>query len=219
MVVPIIYSIFVRENEFSRKNKMSLSKEDILRNEIIITAQKLFQQYGLQKTTMEDIARAMGKGKSTLYYYYKSKEEIFDAVLRTEMNEVYNLSKEAVQQANTASEKLKAFFSISFQIAKSKVNLYKIVTEEMAIQDLSRTHHVVKELNAKSVAMVEDIFIAGFVSGEFCDELRDQAHLLAYSMVSAMRSLVLDMAIDDHVPDWDTRLNVLLDYLIKALRE
>jgi AcrR family transcriptional regulator len=197
----------------------TLSKEELLRSEIIVTAQKLFQQYGLQKTTMEDIARAMGKGKSTLYYYYKSKEEIFDAVLRTEMNEVYHLSKEAVLQAQTASDKLKAFFAISFQIAKSKVNLYKMVTEEIAIQDLTRTHHVVKELNAKSVAMVEDIFIAGFVSGEFCDELRDQAHLLAYSMVSAMRSLVLDMAIDDHVPDWDTRLNVLLEYLIKALRK
>ncbi len=198
---------------------LALSKEELLRIEIIDTAQKLFQQYGLHKTTMEDIARAMGKGKSTLYYYYKSKEEIFDAVLRTEMNDVYHLSKEAVMQAQTASEKLKAFFEISFQIAKSKVNLYKIVTEEMAIQDLTRTHHVVKELNAKSVAMVEDIFIAGFVSGEFCDELRDQAHLLAYSMVSAMRSLVLDMAIDDQIPDWDTRLNVLLEFLIKALRK
>ncbi|MBP1640735.1 MAG: hypothetical protein H6Q17_2318 [Bacteroidetes bacterium] len=196
-----------------------LSKEDLLRNEIILTAQKLFQQYGLQKTTMEDIARAMGKGKSTLYYYYKSKEEIFDAVLRVEMNEVYQLSKEAVLHENTASDKLRAYFSISFQIAKSKVNLYKIVTEEMAIQDLSGTHRVVKELNAKSVAMVEDIFISGFISGEFCDELRDQAHLLAYSMVSAMRSLVMDMAIDDHIPDWDQRLTVLLDFIIRALRK
>jgi AcrR family transcriptional regulator len=195
------------------------TKEDLLRNEIISTAQKLFQQYGLHKTTMEDIARAMGKGKSTLYYYYKSKEEIFDAVLRTEMNDVYHLSKEAVQKEQTASEKLKAFFSVSFQIAKSKVNLYKIVTEEMAIKDLSRTNHVVKELNVKSVALVEDIFISGFVSGEFCDELRGQAHLLAYSMVSAMRSLVMDMAIDDQILDWDTRLNVLLEFLIKALRK
>jgi AcrR family transcriptional regulator len=197
----------------------SLSKEEILRAEIIATAQKLFQQYGLQKTTMEDIARAMGKGKSTLYYYYKSKEDIFDAVLCSEMDEVYNTSKEAVRQAQSASDKLRAYFLVSFQIAKSKVNLYKIVTEEIAIQDLTRTHHVVKELNAKSVSMVEDIFIAGFISGEFCEELRNQVHLLSYSMVSAMRSLVMDMAIDDHIPDWDQRLTVLLDFLIKALRK
>jgi AcrR family transcriptional regulator len=195
------------------------SKEDQLRQEIISAAQKLFQQYGLQKTTMEDIARTMGKGKSTLYYYYKSKEEIFDAVLRSEMDEVYLASKAAVQQAGSASEKLKAYFAISFQIAKSKVNLYKIVTEEIAMQDMSRTHQVVKEMNQKSIAIVEDIFIAGFVSGEFCDELRAQAHLLSYSMVSAMRCLVMDMAIESPIPNWDTRLSVLLDFLIKALRK
>lgn len=196
-----------------------LSKEDLLRNEIISTAQKLFQQYGLQKTTMEDIARAMGKGKSTLYYYYKSKEEIFDAVLRLEMNDVYQVSKAAVQQAGTASEKLKAYFSISFQIAKSKTNLYRMVVAEIAVQDLSRIHPIVKELNAKSVEMVENIFISGFVSGEFCDELRGEVHLLAYSMVSAMRSLVLDMAIDDQIPNWDQRLTLLLDFIIRALRK
>jgi AcrR family transcriptional regulator len=197
----------------------ALSKEDLLREEIISAAQKLFQQYGLQKTTMEDIARVMGKGKSTLYYYYKSKEEIFDAVLRNEMDEVYQASKLAVQQADSSSEKLKAFFSVSFDKAKNKTNLYKIVREGMALEDISRAHHITKELNEKSVKMIEDIFIAGFVSGEFCDELRDQAHMLAYSMVSAMRSLVFDMAIESPIPDWDSRLNLLLDYLLKALRK
>ena len=197
---------------------MQLSKEDILRSEIISTAQKLFQQYGLQKTTMEDIARAMGKGKSTLYYYYKSKEEIFDAVLRTEMNEVFRSSKQAVSQADTASDKLKAYFAEIFHIAKSKANLYKIVMEEMALQDLSRAHNVSKEMNAKSIAIVEDIFIAGCVSGEFMEELREQAHFLAYTIVSAIRGIVVDLASDTQIPDWDTRLNLLLDFLIKAIR-
>ena len=48
-----------------------ITKEEQLREESITAAQKLFQQYGLHKTTMEDIAKAMGRGKSTLYYYYK----------------------------------------------------------------------------------------------------------------------------------------------------
>ncbi len=36
---------------------------------------------------MEDIAKAAGKGKSTLYYYYTSKDEIFNAVIEDEMHE------------------------------------------------------------------------------------------------------------------------------------
>jgi AcrR family transcriptional regulator len=197
----------------------ALSKEDLLRDEIISAAQKLFQQYGLQKTTMEDIARTMGKGKSTLYYYYKSKEEIFDAVVRCEMNEVYQASKLAVQKKDSASEKLKAYFLVSFQQAKTKVNLYCILKEGMTLDDISRAHHIAKEMNEKSISMIEDIFIAGYIAGEFCDELRDQAHMLAYTVASAMRSLVFDMAIESPIPDWDARINILLDYLIKALRK
>jgi AcrR family transcriptional regulator len=198
---------------------MQLTKEDLLRSEIISTAQKLFQQYGLQKTTMEDIARAMAKGKSTLYYYYKSKEEIFDAVLRHEMGEVYESSKAAVENECTASDKMRAFFCISFQIAKGKVNLYRLVVNEMAQQDLSRVHHVVKEMNAKSIGIIQGIFEAGIASGEFNTDLKEEVYLMSYSIVSAMRSLVMDMAVDSQIPDWDKRMNVLVDFLIKALRK
>ena len=37
-------------------------KDELIREEILKVAQKLFQQYGLKKTTMEDIAKALGKG-------------------------------------------------------------------------------------------------------------------------------------------------------------
>jgi len=195
----------------------SLSKEEQLREEIILAAQKLFQHYGVHKTTMEDIARAMGKGKSTLYYYYKSKEEIFDAVVRQEMNDVFDASHRAVDQAESASEKLKAFFATSFMEAKSRANFYKIVREEIALEDLSRANHIIKEMNSKSIMMIDNIFEAGFESGEFCSDLRSQLDLISYSIVSAMRSLVFDLALESKIPDWDQRLNFFVDLLIKAL--
>jgi AcrR family transcriptional regulator len=68
---------------------MIVAKDDIIKDDILKEAQKLFQQFGVKKTTMEDIAKAMGKGKSTLYYYYCSKEDIFDAVITKEMDEVF----------------------------------------------------------------------------------------------------------------------------------
>jgi len=64
------------------------TKEEIIRNEVIITAQRLFQKYGYSKTTMEDIAKAMDRGKSTIYYYFKSKDEIFEAVIIKEADDV-----------------------------------------------------------------------------------------------------------------------------------
>lgn len=51
---------------------MSKTKDELLKEKILTGADMLFQKYGLTKTTMEDIAREAGKGKSTLYYYFKS---------------------------------------------------------------------------------------------------------------------------------------------------
>ncbi|PZR32764.1 MAG: hypothetical protein DI538_19000 [Azospira oryzae] len=54
-----------------------MEKVDIAERDIINSAKKLMQQYGLKKTTMDDIAKAAVKSKSTLYYYFKDKEDIF----------------------------------------------------------------------------------------------------------------------------------------------
>ena len=107
------------------------NKEEILREESVNAAQKLFRQYGFHKTTMEDIAKAMGRGKSTLYYYYKSKEEVFDAVLTKEIEEVFRKTRLAIDKVSLAEEKLKIYFSVSFKAVKSKVNLYKVVRGEL----------------------------------------------------------------------------------------
>lgn len=52
------------------------NKKDITKTEILEAAEKVFQKWGLNKITMEDIAEASGRCKGSLYYYYKDKEEI-----------------------------------------------------------------------------------------------------------------------------------------------
>ncbi len=48
-----------------KSRMMSISKDEIVKGEIVTKAQKLFQQFGLKKTTMDEIAEASGKAKST----------------------------------------------------------------------------------------------------------------------------------------------------------
>ena len=61
---------------------MSISKT---RSLLIDVARRLFAQKGLEGTTMNDIALASGKGRRTLYTYFKNKEAIYYAVIETEM--------------------------------------------------------------------------------------------------------------------------------------
>lgn len=52
---------------------------------LIDVARKLFAQKGLNGTTMNDIAKTSGKGRRTLYAYFKNKEEVYSAVIETEI--------------------------------------------------------------------------------------------------------------------------------------
>ena len=61
---------------------MSISKT---RQKLVDVARQLFAKNGLENTTMNDIATLSGKGRRTLYTYFKSKEEIYYAVIESEL--------------------------------------------------------------------------------------------------------------------------------------
>ncbi|NUU62015.1 TetR/AcrR family transcriptional regulator [Paenibacillus agri] len=61
---------------------MRITKEpEERRNEILDTAEKLFYTKGYAGTTVNDILQEIGIAKGTFYYYFKSKEEVMDAVV------------------------------------------------------------------------------------------------------------------------------------------
>ena len=53
------------------------------RDVILTSALDLFRHYGYRRTSMEDIARAAAVAKGTLYLYFKSKDELFEAICRS----------------------------------------------------------------------------------------------------------------------------------------
>ena len=61
---------------------MSISKT---RQKLVDVARQLFAKNGLENTTMNDIAQTSGKGRRTLYTYFKSKDDIYYDVIETEL--------------------------------------------------------------------------------------------------------------------------------------
>ena len=57
-------------------------RERVVRKEAILAgALKVFNQLGIDKTTMDEVAKESGFGKATLYYYFSSKEEVFIEIM------------------------------------------------------------------------------------------------------------------------------------------
>jgi AcrR family transcriptional regulator len=196
---------------------MIIAKDDIIRDEILKEAQKLFQQYGLKKTTMEDIAKSMGKGKSTLYYYYCSKEEIFDAVILREMGEVFSRVKQAVEKATSAEEKLKAFTLTKIKAVQKRANLYKIVRGELQ-ENLRCIKHLHTEYDTQEINLVKDILLFGVSNGEFSKLISKELDILPSVMVSSLRGLERDMFVDTRYAKLESRMESIVGIMIRGLR-
>lgn len=82
---------------------MSISKT---RNLIIDIARQLFAMHGLDNTTMNDIAVASGKGRRTLYTYFKNKEEVYFAVIESELERLTERMDEVAEMQIRPQEKI-----------------------------------------------------------------------------------------------------------------
>ncbi len=202
------------------------SKEEIIRKEIISTAQQLFQHYGFTKTTMEDIAKAMKKGKSTLYYYFKSKEEIFEAVVITEVNEINSEIEKTIEKGINAEDKLKIYLSTTIGTVKSKINLYGLLKEEAFEDDRSycaKTIDPIKLYNDNETKIVKDILLQGIENGEFNKAIINDTDIITYVIITALRSIIIDLALsnknNDNLKFFEKeKIEAISNMLIKGLK-
>lgn len=79
---------------------MSVNRKERLvefnKNNIITVAKELFNEKGVLLTTVDDIAKKAQYSKSTLYVYFKSKEEIYNHIILESMKDVYNRVKSII---------------------------------------------------------------------------------------------------------------------------
>lgn len=84
------------------------------RDVILASALDLFRQFGYRHTSMEDIARAAAVAKGTLYLYFKSKDELFEAICRSLAEQVGEGVAEADARDLPLEEKLNALMEAKF---------------------------------------------------------------------------------------------------------
>ncbi len=100
------------------------------KDEIIEIARDIFARFGFKKTTMEEIAKAIRKAKSSLYYYFQSKEEIFQMVLEQEANVLREKIEKAISQEDTPQGKLRAYILTRMRGLKQLANFYSALKDE-----------------------------------------------------------------------------------------
>lgn len=193
-----------------------MEKDEIVIEEILSGAKKLFGKHGLKKTTMEEIATAAGKGKSTLYYYFPSKNEIFEAVVEDEMKNVVKRIREAVNISLTAKEKLKAFLQAQITSIIGFHSFKEVLFDDL-VDSMRMLICIKSRYEQIQIDMIKEILLGGSQSGEFKEMSADRMNKMSFVMVTAFRGLHFPLSIELSELQTHDYFDEMIDMLIAGI--
>jgi AcrR family transcriptional regulator len=119
----------------------NIERTEARKNEILDIAERLFIEQGYEQTTISDILSVSGIAKGSLYYHYKSKEDVLDGVLCRMTKQITAAAKTTADDpAMTAHEKL-------FRVL-SAISISELPNERM-IQELHKPNNAL--MHQKSI--------------------------------------------------------------------
>jgi len=144
----------------------NLNYNESVKASILEASRSLFARYGYKKTTMEDIALELHKGKSSLYYYYKNKEDIFQAVIDWEQGVLLKKLHEVVVSDKEPKAKLNDYVLIRMKTISELENYFKALTDER-FGGLEFVKNVKESSEREEVDMIKTILDQGIAVESF----------------------------------------------------
>ncbi|MET6996301.1 TetR/AcrR family transcriptional regulator [Chitinophaga defluvii] len=188
----------------------TLPKDELVMQEIVAAAKKLFAKHGLKKTTMEDIAQAVGKGKSTIYYYYPGKNELFEAVIDEEMKNLIRVTRQEVNRATTAKAKLKAYLNARLSAVRNYHNLSKVVYDSI-LDHMCAITRIKQQHDETQINLVKEIIIGGIQAGEFKALHEEEIVMFGYLIVASFRGLEQSLSIPPAAYQFDALVDIIVE--------
>ena len=142
---------------------MAVSKT---RAKLVDVARQLFAKKGGDDTTMNDIAVASKKGRRTLYTYFKSKEDIYMAVVESELEMLSDAMEQVAKKDITPDEKILKL--IETHLDSIKMVVYRNGTLRAGFfRNIWRVEAVRKNFDTKEIKLFKQVLAEGKDKGIF----------------------------------------------------
>ena len=142
---------------------MAVSKT---RERLVEVARQLFARSGVENTTMNDIAQASSKGRRTLYTYFKNKEEIYQAVVESEIDKLNKMLMEVASKDLPADEKLITYIYSRLDAGKALVFRNGTLRANL-FRDIWTVEKIRKDFDLRDIEVIKGILDEGIAQGMF----------------------------------------------------
>jgi len=190
-----------------------MNTDKSIRDNILDCARGVFAQFGFRKTTLDDIASAAGKGKSSLYYYFKNKEEIFEEMIDREINALKNDFITSINKEVTPKQKLRKYIILRMELFSTMMSYYPTFRQEFG-EYLTYIERIRARYDAEEAEIIKSILMLGVEKGEFNLPKLD---LTVQVIIKAMKGFEFPWALEQEKNDLEKDIDAMLDVLFYGI--
>jgi len=184
------------------------------REVVLDVAAGLFARYGFRKTSVADIIREAGVARATVYKYFSTKEDIFHAVIRREMQDMLCRVRAEVEKESTTRDRLRAAVLTHTAEIRKRVNIYR-VTMDVLSDVMPRTEIEATRLMEEALGVYVWILTEGIKAGEVAV---DDVETTAWSIILAFKGIFMMTATGQIEERMSGVIDALLDIIWNGLR-
>ncbi|MFN8211696.1 MAG: TetR/AcrR family transcriptional regulator [Bacteroidales bacterium] len=187
--------------------------KDEFRRKIIITAGQIFSRYGFRKTTMDEIASALKMGKSSIYYYFSSKEEIFEAVVLYEANILRNELTKAIKSVESPIGKMENYVFVRMKAFEKLSNYYNAIFDKN-LDHFEFIEKIREKYDLEEIAILRLILYDGVRKKVFNVE---NSEYTAMAIQTTLKGLEVPLFWQKREVQIDKRMKAILDVLFYGI--
>src|ERR1051325_5394536 len=167
------------------------SKKDIVsefrRAGILRAARKVFARRGYDGATMDDVADACSIAKGTLYLYFKSKRQIYVAVLKQDLESLREATRRAIDGASSAEDRIRAFVTTRFDFCEQHRDFFRIYNSDLStiFVNPQPTQKDLRDFYLSQAHVLANIIKEGIRTGELRDVPANSAAFAIYDITRA----------------------------------
>jgi AcrR family transcriptional regulator len=191
--------------------------DESVKHLIVAAATQVFENYGITRVSMQDISKASKLGRSSLYYYFKNKGEVFDAVGEKLIKEIFDKCSGQVDPEASLTNNLEKFQSTKLREIKKMNQKYHLAFLDLK-QDPSVLFAKMRVMLAEETDLLEQMIGWAIKREEIRQLTKEEQHFLAEIIVTTFRSFEQEIVLFDRFPNMEAKLSWLVTIFVRGLK-
>lgn len=180
---------------------------------IFQSAMRVFSKSGYNGATMDAIAADAGVAKGTLYYHFKSKEEIFKYIIKEGMNFIKEKIENVASKQDDALSKIRVLCRIQLGLVYESRDFFKVIMSQLWGQEIRQLElrESLKNYISYIELYLEEAMLEGIVK-------KGDASFMAYTLFGTICSAAVYELINEDKKNLDEMIDNLLSYVLNGIK-